>query len=110
MLHALLCNESSFSITVLAKLKVTIELNNFNFINRQSYYIFPDFNEVWLVDGHKNIFICVLFFFQNAHLKLQLGLFVYKETLSCNYGHNIVRLFDTLPHFLLTTSETKCDY
>ena len=25
----------------------------------------------------------------------------------CNHGHNILRLFDTLPDFLFTTSETK---
>ena len=27
-----------------------------------------------------------------------------------NHEHNILRLFDTLPNFLFTTSETKCDY
>ena len=27
-----------------------------------------------------------------------------------NYGDNILRLFDTLPNFLFTTSETKHDY
>ena len=27
----------------------------------------------------------------------------------CNHGHIIVRLFDTLPNFLFTTSETKRD-
>ena len=27
-----------------------------------------------------------------------------------NHGHNILRLFDTLPNFLFTTSETKRDY
>ena len=27
-----------------------------------------------------------------------------------NHGHNIVRLFDTLPNFLFTISETKRDY
>ena len=27
-----------------------------------------------------------------------------------NHGHNILRLFETLPNFLFTTSETKRDY
>ena len=27
-----------------------------------------------------------------------------------NHGHNILRIFDILPIFLLTTSETKPDY
>ena len=27
-----------------------------------------------------------------------------------NHGHNILRLFDTLPNFLFTTSEIKRDY
>ena len=27
-----------------------------------------------------------------------------------NHGHNILTLFDTLPNFLFTTSETKRDY
>ena len=27
-----------------------------------------------------------------------------------NYGHNILRLFDTLPNFLFAASETKRDY
>ena len=27
-----------------------------------------------------------------------------------NHGHNILKLFDTLPNFLFTTSETKRDY
>ena len=29
---------------------------------------------------------------------------------SYNHGHNILRLFDTLPNFLFTTSEMKRDY
>ena len=29
---------------------------------------------------------------------------------SDNHGHNILRLFDTLPNFLFTTSETKRGY
>ena len=27
-----------------------------------------------------------------------------------NHGHNILRTFDVLPNFSLTTSETKSDY
>ena len=27
-----------------------------------------------------------------------------------NHGHNILRLFDTLPNVLFTTNETKRDY
>ena len=27
-----------------------------------------------------------------------------------NHGHNILRIFGTLPNFLFTTSETKRDY
>ena len=27
-----------------------------------------------------------------------------------NHGHNILRLFDTLPSFIFTTSEAKCGY
>ena len=27
-----------------------------------------------------------------------------------NYGHNILRIFDVLPNFPFTTSETKRDY
>ena len=33
-----------------------------------------------------------------------------KSSLSYNHGHNILRLFDTLPSFLYTTSETKRHY
>ena len=33
-----------------------------------------------------------------------------KENFADNHGHNILRLFDVLPNFLFTTSETKCDY
>ena len=28
----------------------------------------------------------------------------------CNYGHNIMRIFDILLNFPFTTSETKADY
>ena len=28
----------------------------------------------------------------------------------CNAGHNILKLFDILPNFLFTTSETMRDY
>ena len=28
----------------------------------------------------------------------------------CNHFYNILRLFDVLPNFLFTTSETMCDY
>ena len=33
-----------------------------------------------------------------------------KENLTDNHGHNILRLFDTLPNFLFTTSEAKRHY
>ena len=35
---------------------------------------------------------------------------VYQFEDSYNHGHNILRLFDALPHFLFTTSETMRDY
>ena len=33
-----------------------------------------------------------------------------KYTKNYNQFHNILRLFDVLPNFLLATSETMCDY
>ena len=33
-----------------------------------------------------------------------------KESFSDSLGHNILRLFDVLPNFHFTTSETKRDY
>ena len=33
-----------------------------------------------------------------------------KENFAGNRAHNILKLFDVLPNFLLTTSETKQDY
>ena len=33
-----------------------------------------------------------------------------REKFPNNHAHNILRLFDTLPNFLFTTSETKRDY
>ena len=32
-----------------------------------------------------------------------------KKTFADNHGHNILRVFDTLPNFLFTTSEAKRD-
>ena len=34
----------------------------------------------------------------------------YLQSYIYNLGHNILRLFDVLPNFLLTTSETNRDY
>ena len=33
-----------------------------------------------------------------------------QEDFADNHGQNILRLFDTLPNFLFTTSETKRDF
>ena len=34
---------------------------------------------------------------------------VYIQLASYNHGHNITKIFDVLPNFLFTTSETKPD-
>ena len=39
------------------------------------------------------------------YMKLKNG----KIKLNYNLGHNILRLFDVLPNFAFTTSETNCD-
>ena len=33
-----------------------------------------------------------------------------KKKMGDNHGHNIMRIFDVLPNFPFTTSETKLDY
>ena len=33
-----------------------------------------------------------------------------KKNIADNHVHNILRLFDVLPNFIFTTSETKHDY
>ena len=35
---------------------------------------------------------------------------IYSHVYLYNLGHNILRLFNILPNFLFTTSETKRDY
>ena len=37
-------------------------------------------------------------------------LLLYVQVEDCNHGHNILRLFDTLPNFLFTTSEINMVY
>ena len=46
-------------------------------------------------------------FFQSSYT-LNYGL-PFKLQCHYNHGHNILRLFDTLPNFLFTASETKRD-
>ena len=43
-------------------------------------------------------------------MKLLIKTLKAKENFTDNHGHNIFRLFDTLPSFFVTTNETKHDY
>ena len=56
--------------------------------------------------GYKKIQVICQVYFSSSNVSVDTTV-ILKDY---NHGHNILRLFDTLPSFLFTTSETKHDY
>ena len=48
--------------------------------------------------------------FQRGKLQLAVNKHIAKQNLGLNHEYSILRLFDTLPNFLFTTSKTKHEY